>query len=179
MAVSNSFRTKTGRCLVDSEQLRIEYENRGWLATVREALTSTEIPAWRRAAVVLFYVTLLAGGALGLNVAPPWLSGAVVGLLLAGVAWSLYLGRNGSNESLTIPREKVVGVDAHDGLPLLTRPRFVVRYRSEGGVKHRYLLCPSQLYGFRAYETGNALFERHGLLEREDGKSGGRSEHSG
>lgn len=179
VAVSNSFRTKTGRCLVDSEHLRIEHEDRGWLATVRDALTSEEIPAWRRAPVVLFYVTLLAGAALGLRVAPPWLSGAVVGLLLVAVVWSFFLGRNGPMEPLAIPRENVVGVDAHDGLPLLTRPRFVVRYRSEGGVKHRYLLCPSRLYGFQAYETGKTLFERHGLLDRESGEREGRSELSG
>jgi hypothetical protein len=170
VAVSNSFRTKTGRCLVDSEHLRIEHEDRGWLATMRDALTTAEIPVWRRAAVVLFYVTLLGGAAIGVRVAPPWLSGAVAGLLLAGVAWSRYLGRNAPTASLAIPREKVVGVDAHDGVPLLTRPRFVVRYRSEGGVKHRYLPCPSRLYGFQAYETGRALFERHGLLDRENGE---------
>lgn len=162
--MSNSFRTKRGRVVLDSERLRIEDEGRGWLATVRDALTSEAIPAWRRGAVVLFYVTLLAGAALGVRVAPAWLSGAVVGLLLAAALWSRYLGRNAPTESLDIPREKVVGVEAHTGLPLLTRPRFVVRYRSEGGVKHRYLLCPSQIYGFGAYETGVALFERHGLL---------------
>ena len=65
---------------------------------------------------------------------------------------------------MEIPIDDVVDVEPQYGLPLLTRPRFLVRYRSEGGVKQRYVLCPSRLYGFGAYEHGTELFARRGLL---------------
>lgn len=167
--MSNSFRTATGRCIVDGDSLRIE-RGRSWLANPTDALTSEEIPPWRKAAVVGVFVSLLTALVLLVRLAPAWLSGAVVGLLLAAVAWSAYARRKQPAGSVTLPRSTVVGVDAHDGIPLVTRPRFVVRYRSEGGVKHRYLLCPSRVYGFGAYEDGKALFERHGLLADDDGE---------
>lgn len=161
--MSNSFRTATGRCVLDGESLTIE-RGRGWLSNPTDALTCEEIPPWRKAAVVGVFVALLAGLVLLVRVAPAWLSGAVIGLLLAAVAWSAWAGRKQPSGSVTLPVSKVEGVDAHDGIPLVTRPRFVVRYRSEGGVKHRYLLCPSRVYGFGAYEEGKELFERQGLL---------------
>ena len=161
--MSNSFRTATGRCVVDGDSLTIERE-RGWLSNPTDALTSDEIPPWRKAATVGVFVALLAGLVLLVRVAPAWLSGAVIGLLLAALAWSVWAGRKRPAGSVTLPRSTVVGVDAHDGIPLVTRPRFVIRYESEGGVKHRYLLCPSRVYGFGAYEDGKELFARHGLL---------------
>lgn len=164
--MSNSFRTATGRCVLDGDSLTIE-RGRGWLANPKDALTSDEIPPGRKAAVVGVFVALLAAFVLLVRLTPAWLSGAVVGLLLAAVAWSAWAGRAQPAGSVTLPRSKVVGVDAHDGIPLITRPRFVVRYESEGGVKHRYLLCPSRVYGFGAYREGKALFERHGLLAEE------------
>jgi hypothetical protein len=86
--VSNSFRTATGRCLIDDETLRIERADRGWLANPRDALTSDEVPPWRKAAVIGVFVAVLTGLGLLVRVAPPWLAGAVVGLLLAAVGWS-------------------------------------------------------------------------------------------
>jgi len=172
LPVTNSFCTDRGRVVLDSERLRIEDAGRGWLATLRDALTSEEIPGWRRAAVVLCYLALLAGATLLLRVAPAWLSGGVLALLLAVVAWSLYRGRGRTTGSLAIPRENVVDVTAHRGLALVTRSRFVVRYRSEGGVKHRHLRCPSRFYGFGAYEAGRELFDRHGLLEEDAAGNG-------
>lgn len=166
--VDNSFRTSRGRVVLDAEHLRIEDAGRGRLRTLRDAFTSEEISEWRRAAVILCCLALFAGAALLLQATPTWLSGGAVGLLLAVGAWSLYRGRNGTTGSLAIPRDKVVGVEARPGFPLLTRPRFVVRYRSEGGVKHRHLRCPPEIYGFGAYATGRELFERHGLLEQDE-----------
>ncbi|WP_049943324.1 hypothetical protein [Halolamina sp.] len=164
--MSNSFRTATGRCLIDDETLRIERADRGWLANPRDALTSDEVPPWRKAAVIGVFVAVLTGLGLLVRVAPPWLAGAVVGLLLAAVGWSAYAGRKPEG-SITIPLDRVVDVEAHSGIPLVTRPRFVVRYRAEGGVKHRYLLCPSRIYGFGAYASGIALFDRRGMLAAE------------
>lgn len=166
--VDDSFRTSYGRVVLDADHLRIEDEGRGWLLTFHDAFTSEEIPVWRRVAVVLCCLALFAGAALLLQAAPAWLSGGVVGLLLVGGVWSLYCGRNGTTGSLAIPRQRIVDIEARPGFPLLTRSRFVVRYRSEGGVKHRHLYCPSRIHGFGAYETGRELFERHGLLEQDE-----------
>ncbi|MFB6221251.1 MAG: hypothetical protein ABEH90_07410 [Halolamina sp.] len=162
--MSDSFRTNGGRCVVEEGHIRIEDRGRGWLATLREALTSEDIPPWRRLGVALFYVTLLAGVLLVARLAPVWLSGAALGLLLAVGVWSASRRRSAAEKSVVIPLSKVESVEARAGIPLVTRPRFVVRYRSEGGVKHRYLLCPSRLYGFGAYESGKRLFEEHGVL---------------
>ena len=162
--MANSFRTATGRCAIDGDSLHIE-RRQGWLSTPRDALTNSEIPPWRKAATVGLFLALLAGLVLLVRLAPVWLSGGVIGLLLAVVARSVYTGRTPEG-GLTLPLDRVVGVEAHGGIPLVTRPRFVVRYRSEGGVKHRYLLCPSRVYGFGAYESGIDVFERHGLLEQ-------------
>jgi len=165
--VSNSFRTATGRCVVDGDSLTIE-RGRGWLANPKDALTSDAIPPWRKAGLVGVLVALLAGLVLLVRVAPAWLSGGVIGLVLAAVAWSAWADRKKPSGSVTLPLSKVEGVDAHGGIPLLTRPRFVIRYESEGGVKHRYLLCPSRVYGFGAYGDGKEIFVRHGLLSAED-----------
>lgn len=168
--MANSFHTATGRCAIDGDSLRIE-RRQGWLSTPRDALTNPDIPPWRKAAVVGLFLALLAALVLLVRLAPVWLSGGVIGLLLAAVARSVYAGRKPEG-SITLPLDRVVGVEAHGGIPLVTRPRFVVRYRSEGGVKHRYLLCPSRIYGFGAYRTGKDVFERHGLLEADDGDDG-------
>jgi hypothetical protein len=114
--VSNSFRTATGRCLIDDETLRIERADRGWLANPRDALTSDEVPPWRKAAVIGVFVAVLTGLGLLVRVAPPWLAGAVVGLLLAAVGWSAYAGRKPEG-SITIPLDRVVDVEAHSGIP--------------------------------------------------------------
>jgi hypothetical protein len=102
--------------------------------------------------------------ALGVRLAPLWLSGLAGFLLLVALTWSRYTAR-GVRRELSIPRSRVIGVEAHTGIPLLSRPRFVVRYRSEGGVKHRHLVCPSRIWGFEAFEAGVGLFEHRGLLE--------------
>lgn len=167
--VANSFRTATGRCVVVDGAVRFEDDDAGRLGTLREALTADEIPAWRRAATVLCFVALLAGVVLVVRVVPAWLVGAAAGLLLAAYAWGWYTGRDRpAGDDAEMPLDDVVGVEAHGGIPLLTRPRFVVRYRSEGGVKHRYVACPSRVYGFGSYRTGRELFDRRGLLVGEE-----------
>lgn len=163
--MSDSFRTKAGRCVVSEGTIHLDSDGMGWLATLRDALTTDEIPLWRRASVVLFYVALVAGIVLAVRVAPPWLPGAAAGLLLAAFAWSWYAERNREVEPVEeIPLSDVVSVEPYFGLPLVTRPRFVIRYHAEGGVKHRYVMCPSRLYGFGAYEKGKELFDQRGLL---------------
>ncbi|MFW5948011.1 MAG: hypothetical protein ACOCSD_00235 [Halolamina sp.] len=157
------FRTKDGRCVVAEDRLRIQSGQRGLFGTLRAALTDDEIPPVRRAGVALFVVAVVVGIALGVRTLPVWLSGAGAGLLLAWFAWSRLRGGDPERE-VVIPFDAVESVDPHYGLPLLTRPRFVVRYRSEGGVKQRYVLTPSRLYGFGAYERGKELFAGAGLL---------------
>lgn len=165
--MANSFRTTTGRCLVVDGTITLERDGAGRLGTLREALTSGAIPAWRRVATALFLVAAVAAAVFAAQVLPAWASGVAVGLLLAVLAWSWYgRGRAGTDEE-EIAVEDVVGVDAHSGVPLLTRARFVLRYRSEGGVKHRYVQCPSRIYGFKSFRTGLDIFERHGLLASE------------
>lgn len=166
--MANSFRTTTGRCLVVDGTITLERDGAGRLGTLREALTSGAIPAWRRVATVLFLLAAVAAAAFAVQVLPAWASGVAVGLLLAVLAWSWYgRGRAGTDEE-EIAVEDVVGVDAHSGVPLLTRARFVLKYRSEGGVKHRYVQCPSRIYGFESFRTGLDIFERHGILAREE-----------
>ncbi len=174
--MSDSFRTKTGRCAIEEGHVRLETGNRGWVATVHDAVTATAVPPWRRAVVVLCYAALLVGTAVVAGRLAPWLSGAVLGLVMAVVAWRTYDRQRSPQKSVEIPLSRVESVEARDGIPLLTRPRFVIRYRSEGGVKHRYLPCPSRLYGFGAYETGRAIFATHGLLDGDDGAPGEPSE---
>lgn len=166
--VANSFRTRTGRCLVVDGTITIDSDGAGRLGTLREALTSDAIPPWRRAATVLFLVAVVAALFFAVQVLPAWLPGAVAGLVLALLVWSWYGRRGRRPDEEEIAVENVVGVDAYAGVPLLTRPRFVLRYRSEGGVKHRYVQCPSRVYGFDAFRTGLDIFERHGILATEE-----------
>lgn len=167
--MANSFRTTRGRCVVAEGTVRFEHDGDGWFGTVREALTTGEIPAWRRLAFVLLLVAAVSGAVLAVQTVPVWVTGVAAGLLLALLGWSWYVGRNRpDDDEVTVDKTDVVGVDAHAGVPLLTRPRFVVRYRADGGVKHRHVQCPSRLYGFRSFERGRDMFERHGLLATED-----------
>lgn len=159
------FRTKDGRCIVAEDRLRIEIGKRGLLGTVREAMTDGDISPIRRAGVALFAVAVVVGAVLAARLLPPSLSGAGAGLLLAWVLWSVYRRRQRSTADVEIPLTDVESIEPQYGLPLLTRPRFVIRYRSEGGVKRRYVLCPSRLYGFGAYERGKGLFADRGLLD--------------
>ena len=161
------FRTKSGRCVVAEDRLRIQSGRRGLLGTLREALTDDDIPAVRRAGVALFLVAVVVGVALAVRTLPTWLSGAGAGLLLAWFAWSRLRGPDPQRE-VVIPFDAIESVAPEYGLPLLTRPRFVIRYRSEGGVKQRYVLTPSRLYGFGAYERGKELFAEKGLLADPD-----------
>lgn len=161
----DDFRTHDGRCVVAEDRLRIQPGRRGLLGTLREALTDDDISPIRRVGVALFLVAAVVGAALAVRTLPVWLSGAGAGLLLAWAAWKALKSRDGEGE-VVIPFADIEGVEPQYGLPLLTRPRFVIRYRSEGGVKRRYVLCPSRLYGFGAYEHGKALFEERGLLEQ-------------
>jgi hypothetical protein len=165
--VVGDFRTKDGRCIVAEDRLRIEIGKRGPLGTLRAALTDESIPPVRRAGVALFAVAVLVGVALAVRTLPVWLSGAGAGLLLAWLAWTVYQRRQRAATEVEIPFADVEAIEPQYGLPLLTRPRFVVSYRSEGGVKRRYVLCPSRLYGFGAYEHAKALFAERGLLTAE------------
>ena len=166
--VVEEFRTHDGRCIVAEDRLRIKSGERGAIGTLREALRDDEIPAIRRAGVALFLVAVIVGVALAVRTLPPWLSGVAAGLLLAWVVWKRLRGVN-PQRKVVIPFDTIESVDPEYGLPLLTRPRFVIRHRSEGGVKQRYVLTPSRLYGFGAYERGKALFAERGLSAPEDG----------
>ena len=157
------FRTKDGRCIVAEDRLRIEIGTRGPLGTLRAALTDDGIHPARRVGVALFALALVAGVVLAVRTLPVWLSGAAAGLVLSWLAWSRLRGASPERE-LSIQFDAVESVEPQYGLPLLTRPRFVIRYRSEGGVKERYVLCPSRLYGFGAYERAKELFAERGLL---------------
>ncbi|WP_459845122.1 hypothetical protein [Halolamina salina] len=158
------FRTKDGRCIVAEDGLRIRVGERSPLGTLRDALTDEEIPPVRRAGVALFGLAVVVGVVLAVRTLPVWLSGAGVGLLLAWLVWSRLHGGQPEKE-ISIQYDAVESVEPEYGLPLLTRPRFVIRYRSEGGVKRRYVLCPSRLYGFGAYERGKELFAEQGLWQ--------------
>ena len=162
------FRTHDGRCIVAEDRLRIQSGRRGLFGTLRDALTDDDVSPLRRGGVALFVVAAVVGAALAVRTLPAWLSGAGVGLLLAWLAWSRLRGSDPEAE-VVIRYDAVESVEPQYGLPLLTRPRFVVRYRSEGGVKRRYVLCPSRLYGFGAYERGKELFAERGLLAAADG----------
>ncbi|GAB7095750.1 hypothetical protein JCM30237_29040 [Halolamina litorea] len=168
-SIVGEFRTKDGRCVVAEDRLRIQSGRRGRIGTVREALTDDSIPAIRRAGVALFLVAAVVGVVLAVRTLPVWLVGGVAGLLLARFAWNRLRGPAPEGE-VVIHFDAIEGVEPEYGLPLLTRPRFVVRYRSEGGVKRRYVLTPSRLYGFGAYGRGKDLFAEKGLLaQSEDG----------
>lgn len=158
------FRTKDGRCIVAEDRLRIEVGERGPVGTLRAALTDGSIPPVRRAGVALFVVAVVVGVALAVRTLPVWLSGAGAGLLLSWLGWAAYQRRQRATTEVVIPFADVESIEPQYGLPLLTRPRFVISYRSEGGVKRRYLLCPSRLYGFGAYGHAKELFAERGLL---------------
>jgi len=163
-AAVEAFRTHDGRCIVAEDRLRIESGVRGAIGTLRDALTDGAIPPVRRAGVALFLVALLVGAALAVRTLPAWLSGAAAGLLLAWAIWTRLRGADPDRE-VVIPFDTIESVEPEYGLPLLTRPRFVVRHRSEGGVKRRYVLTPSRLYGFGAYERGKELLAARGLID--------------
>lgn len=162
--MTDAFRTKTGRCKLADGVVRFERRPGGALGTLREAVTAEDVPVERRAAVALGVAALVAGAVLAVRVLPAWALGVVVGLLAAWGAWRYRASRTAGPDDDEVALEDVVAVEAHAGGALLTRPGFVFRYRDEGGVKHRWVPCPSRVYGFDAFERGRRLFEEHGLL---------------
>lgn len=165
--MTDAFRTKTGRCEVADGAVRFERRAGGSLGTLATALTAGDVPAARRVAVALGVVAVLAGAALAVDTLPAWALGVGVGLLAAVRLWRYRQNHGATPDDDEIPVKDVVDVRAEPGGLLLTRPGFVLRYRAEGGVKHRWVPCPSRFYGFRAFDRGKELFESHGLLSTE------------
>lgn len=166
--MTDAFRTMTGRCEVADGAVRFERRPGGSLGTLWEALTAGDVPAGRRAAVALGVVAVVAGAALAVDALPAWALGVGAGLLAAGGVWRYRQNHGASPDDDEIPVEDVVDVRAEAGGLLLTRAGFVLRYRAEGGVKHRWVPCPSRFYGFGAFERGRELFESRGLLSTDE-----------
>lgn len=167
--MSNWFRTAAGRVVLDDDRLRIERRPTGAFGTFRDALVAGDVPLHRRALTAL--VLLAALGALGealLSVPLPVAVAVAVlpGTVVARVA--LRTTRNGV-ETVTVPLDDVVGVEVESGS--LSRPRIVLKYRDEGGVKHRVLRLPPRLYGTGALAKAEALFAGEGLWARAVGES--------
>lgn len=166
-----SFPTKTGRCEIDGDALRLVEQPGGNVRTMYDGVLRRG-PLWRRLGLVVLYLGLFAGLAL-VVVTAPW-TGFVVAaaaLALLGVSW-YRSRRHGFTDDREIPLDAVDSVVAREGLPMLTRPRFVVRYDDDGERKRRYVLLPSGLYEGTddAFEAGKRQFERRGIaVEEADG----------
>ena len=153
-----SFRTKRGRCILDSEagELRLTSSWRGFFKRYYEG---NKLVLGAALLFVFGYlpITLLSAGRRTLLV--------MVGLLLVlivGGQLSNYV--RGFTSARRISSDSVVAIEPIEGWAA-TRPRFVVSYAEAGAVKKRYVMLPSRYLSYTSeeFETAKSLFRRHDL----------------
>ncbi|UPV73642.1 hypothetical protein M0R89_13975 [Halorussus limi] len=155
-----SFRTKRGRCVLTDDELRVEsglylqakryWEGNRPLLAVYLGLYAALLVASARVASSGEWRALVVGAI------------AVVTLLVAGRAANR---RRGVGSADRIPLYDVESVTAVAGDDWLTRPRLVVRYWRDGGVKRRRVMMPSGLlsYGESEFERAKRTFRERGI----------------
>ncbi|MDH5490995.1 MAG: hypothetical protein OEY14_03385 [Myxococcales bacterium] len=158
---SPSFRTKTGVCRIEAEQLLVLREGgRGALA---QRLIGESI--WR----VLLVYGLVGAFLLG---AGAWLlsEGKILrGSLLAALGYGLLRAaiRSRHNTAASrIPRAQIERIEAQEPRRGVTRGYFTVHYRVGDALKRRLIMLPGTLAeGEREYRRAREIFEREGWLE--------------
>jgi len=155
-----TFRTKRGRCVLTDEELRVEsglylQARRYWEGN--KVLLGGYLGLYGALAVAAVR-TLRAGDWRAVAVGAL----AVTTLLVAGRAVNR---RHGVGSADRIPLYDVESVAAVEGDDWLTRPRFVVRYWRNGGVKERYVMMPSGLlsYADEEFERAKSAFRERGI----------------
>ncbi|WP_160133734.1 hypothetical protein [Halococcus salsus] len=154
---ATSFRTKRGRCVLDSEagELRLTSSWRGLFKRYYEGNK-----------------LVFGGMVLGLGSLPIALLSADRRTLLVGLGLLVVLiagGRlsnsvRGFTTARRIPLDSVVAIEPIEG-SAVTRPRFVVSYSAAGTVKKRYVMLPSRYLSYTGeeFEKAKSLFRRHDL----------------
>lgn len=153
--MDDGFRTKTGRCVVTDEEVRLETD-------LREAVTGYDRSAVAvGAGVVVAVAALLVATGTRPQVV---VSGVVVGglLWLVGLAANVYRERSRVD---TIPFEQIQHVTVREGRLLTLSPRFVISRDSREGDAVRYVMMHSIRFssGREAFDRGKELFGDRGI----------------
>lgn len=153
----DSFRTKRGRCVFDTDagELRLTSSWRGQFRRYYEGSK----PLF--ALLVLAVVALLGFLATADSQRLLLFAGVLVAVLVLSHAGNYLRGFSTADR---IPLDAVVAADPVAG-NAMTRPRFVVRYETDGGVKKRYVMLPSRYLSYtdEEFETAKRLFREHGV----------------
>lgn len=162
---TGEFRTKTGRCLIDDDAIRLEHRSTGDLRNVYDGLIGGRGRLRRKG--LAWGVTLAMLAVVGAGVYfVPWFGAFLTLAIVAAFAVSYYRKRKYRfTDTDEIPLDAVESVAYRSGVPVLTRPRFVVRYREDGVTKRRYVMLPSGLYAETqdAIATAKRLFAEHDI----------------
>lgn len=151
----DEFRTKTGRCVFDDGEVRLEPD-------VPAALLGYD-----RVAVALGVAALagLAGLGIATGMAPSTVAaGVVFGAVLSALGMVVNVYRERSRIG-TIPFEQIQYVTVREGRLATLAPRFVIKRDSREGAAVRFVMMHSIRFasGREEFERGKELFRRHGL----------------
>jgi hypothetical protein len=151
----DGFRTKTGRCVFEDGEVRLEPD-------VRTALLGYD-----RVAVALGAAALvgLAGLGIATGMAPSTIvAGLVFGAVLSSLGMAVNVYREHDRIS-TIPLEQIQYVTVREGRLATLAPRFVIKRDSREGAAVRFVMMHSIRFasGREEFERGKELFRRHGL----------------
>ena len=161
---AGSFRTRTGRCRINQEGIRLQA--RPWLSLgcIYEGVLR-QGSRRRRAGLATIYLGILVGY-VSLTALVP-LAGAVVGLVVVGfLTGAMLCRRTGQFTAVRdIAFEDVEDVIALEGWPVVSPLRFVVRYRADGETRCRAIELPSRFYAesLKDFEVGIHLFAAQGI----------------
>ncbi len=153
--MDDGFRTKTGRCVVTDEEVRLETD-------LREAVTGYDRSAVAvGAGVVVAIAALLVATGTRPQV-------VVSGIVVGGLLWLVGLGANVYRERSrvdTIPFEQIQHVTVREGRLLALSPRFVISRDSREGDAVRYVMMHSIRFssGREAFDRGKELFGDRGI----------------
>lgn len=151
----DEFRTKTGRCVFDDGEVRLEPD-------VRAALLGYD-----RLAVALGVAALggLAAVGIATGMAPSTVAaGVALGAVLSALGMAVNVYRERSRIG-TIPFEQIQYVTVREGRLATLAPRFVIKRDSREGAAVRFVMMHSIRFssGREEFERGKELFRRHGL----------------
>lgn len=155
-----SFRTKTGTCIITSEQIILKRE--GIRGTAAKRIHGDNIK--RSLSMYAVIGTLAIALGTWMFTTRDYFPGAILFALGILLLWNVFASRSNSAASV-IERAAIVAVEAHSPRPPLTRGYFMLRFMENGKERKRLIMLPGTLSGGRQeYQRAFLAMQQAGLL---------------
>ncbi|MFB6241596.1 MAG: hypothetical protein ABEJ36_02225 [Candidatus Nanosalina sp.] len=149
-----SFRTKRGRCILDSENL---YLSSSWTGQLKRYWEGGGFGKFMLVSLAMLPVIILSNFLMVDEYSV--LSGLGIGLGLGlGIMAFAYIVNyfRGFSTDRVIHRDGIEEFKAVEGSKGVTRPRFIVKFEKGGETRNRYIMMPSKILSYGEEEFGEA-----------------------